>query len=825
MGFTHRVNHHVMLRNYFKIAWRNLAKHKFISFINLFGLTVGLTCCLLILAYILNELSYDRYNSRADRIYRVTRSFLTKDGVENLHLSSIAPPFAPLLKNDFPDIQQITRVLPGNTTPFRYKDKIFNEQKAFFVDEHFADLFDVQIVEGSPKTALEAPYSVMLTEEAAKKYFGSEDPMNKVLRANNQFDCKVTGIFKAFPSNAHMHPEIMISFNTLRDSTIYGENNLLTNYGNNAFFTYFLVPENYPVHQRIEAQFPAFIDKNVHFPGAPSDYKASKGTRLFVQKLTDIHLRSHLDDELEENGDITRVYIFGSIALFILLIACINYMNLSTARSALRAKEIGIRKVAGAERKELILQFLSESVMIAWMAILLAVGLTWLAMPWLNDLTGGSLSLMPVLQGWLLVPLILTPFVVGVLSGIYPALFMSSFQPVKVLKGLFKAGGGSISFRKVLVVLQFSISIILIISTAIVFQQLDYIRQKALGFNKDHVVTMQYDAGLDKTWDAFRNQLLQSAYIRDASRSSRIPGGRLLDEMGASMESGDSLKPVTADIKYLAADYDFVPTYGMSVIAGRNFSRAYSTDTSAAYLLNAAATRVLDVRSPEAAIGKNFAYGNTKGKIVGVLGDFHFESLHQRIVPMVLVLPPASKTAGSFGRISVKIAGNNLPAALAYMENSWKRFLPTTPFEYEFMDKQFGQLYASEQRQGTLFTTFACIAIFIACLGLLGLSAFAISQRIKEIGIRKVLGANVSGIVMLLSRDFMILVALAAVIGSVTAGWAMNKWLQDFAYRISMQWWVFLAAGVLAAAVALATIGVQAIRAATSNPVKSLRSE
>jgi putative ABC transport system permease protein len=815
----------IMLRNYFKIAWRNLAKHKFISFINLFGLTVGLTCCLLILAYIRNELSYDRYNSRADRIYRVTRSFLTKEGVQSLHLSSIAPPFAPLLKNDFPDIQQITRVLPSNTTPFRYKDNIFNEQKAYFVDEHFADVFDVHTVAGDPKTALEAPYSLMLTEEVAKKYFGPDDPMNKVIRVNNQFDCKVTGIFKEFPANAHMHPEVMISFNTLRDSAIYGEKNLLTNYGNNAFFTYFLVPENYPVHERIEAQFPAFIDKNVHFPGAPSTFIPSKTTRLFVQKLTDIHLRSHLDDELEENGDITRVYIFGSIALFILLIACINYMNLSTARSALRAREIGIRKVAGAERKELILQFLSESVMIAWMAILMAVGLAWLTLPWLNDLTGGSLTLAPLFQGKLLIPLMLTPFLVGVLSGIYPALFMSSFQPARVLKGLFKPGGSSISFRKVLVVVQFAISIILIISTAIVFQQLDYIRQKALGFDKDHVVTMQYDNGMDKTWDAFRNQLLQSAYIKDASRSSRTPGDRLLDGMGASVESGDSLKPVTANIRYLAADYDFVPTYGISVVAGRNFSRAYSTDTSAAYLLNAAATQALDFKTPQAAIGKNFSYGNTKGKIVGVLGDFHFESLHQKIQSMILVLPPPSQTAGSFGRISIKIAGNNLPAALTYLGNSWKKFLPTTPFEYEFMDKQFGQLYASEQRQGSLFTTFACIAIFIACLGLLGLSAFAISQRIKEIGIRKVLGANISSIVMLLSRDFMILVALAALIAFVVADVAMRRWLEDFAYRIPMPWWVFLAAGILAAAVALITIGIQAVRAAMSNPVKSLRSE
>lgn len=810
-----------MLRNYWKITFRNIAKYKFISFINLFGLTVGMSCCLLILTYILHEVSYDKYNSKADRIYRVTRSFNNDQGAVSLHLGAIAPPFAPLLKNEFPDIQKVTRLLLMGTAPMHYKDKIFNEKDVFCADSNFLSIFDVTLTKGDPSTALNDPFCVVLTEEVAKKYFGDEDPMNKVIRLNNQSNFKVTGIFKPLPSNAHLHPEIMLSFNTLKDSTIYGERNLQTSWGNNAFYTYLLFPKDYPT-THIEAQFPYFLDKYMHPEGTPADYKASKYTALYLQKLTDIHLTSHLDEEIEENGDKSRVLIFGAIALFILLIACINYMNLSTARSALRAKEIGIRKAAGAQRGEIITQFLSESVMITYMAILLAVGLTWLTLPWLNAVTGQALTIQSLVRWQVVLPLALAPLVIGILSGLYPALFMSSFQPARVLKGLFKVSGSSISFRKVLVVAQFSISIILIISTAIVFQQLHYMQEKSLGFNKDHVINLQYDNGLNKTYEAFRNNLLQYSGIKDAARSSRIPGGRLLDEQGAETESGDSLRPVSSDIKFLAADYDFVPTYSIPMAAGRNFSRGYATD-STNFLLNVAAIQALGLHTPQEAIGKNFKYGDTKGKIVGIIDNFHFESLHQKILPIVLMAPGAD--AGFYNRISVKIGGNDIPAAIAHLEATWKRFLPNTPFEYTFLDDQFGKLYQSEQRQGTLFTSFACIAIFIACLGLLGLSAFAITQRIKEIGIRKVLGASVGGIVSLLSKDFLKLVAIAAIIAFPVAWFVMHKWLMDFAYRISIQWWIFLLAGILASAVALITIGFQAIKAALANPVKSLRSE
>lgn len=811
-----------MIRNYLKIAFRNLMKYKFISFINLFGLTIGLTCCFLILTYILHELSYDKFQPNADKVYRVTRSFNNaQTGTVSLNLSTVAPPFGPLLQNDFKEIEDMTRVLPNGTAAIKYEDKMFNEKNVFFADDKFFNFFKVNTLKGNPKKALSDPYSVMLTDEVAKKYFGNEEPMNKVIRINlgNYFDFKITGIYKPFPSNTHFHPDILISFNTLNDTLVYGAENLRTNYGNNSFFTYIRLPENYNP-KNLVAQFPAFIDRHMTGQSAPG-FKPSQGTALSLQKLTDIHLRSHTDYEAEENGDIKRVWIFSAIALFILLIACINYMNLSTARSVLRAKEIGIRKVVGAQRKEIINQFLSESVLISWIAMLLAFILTALLLPWLNKISDLQLSVNTLLRWQIVLPILIVPFIVGIVSGIYPALFMSSFIPVKVLKGFLKVGEGNISFRKVLVVFQFAISIILIICTAIVFNQMRYMQTKSLGFNKEHIVTLPYTFTSTDQYDAFRTELLSNSNIVNAARSSRIPTGRLLDAMGARVSSGDTLAPIPADIKFVSSDQDFVPTYGIRVVAGRGFSRDFTTDTSA-FLINEAAAKVLGFKSNDDAVGKDFGYGNRKGKLIGVFNDFHFESLHQKIVPLVLLVP---KNANNYGRISIKITGSNISAALSHIENAWKKYLPETPYQYTFLDENFEKLYQAEERQKTLLTIFACLAIFIACLGLFGLSAFAITQRIKEIGIRKVLGASVTNIVTLLSTDFLKLVAVAAVIAFPLAWYAMSKWLQDFAYRINIPWWVFLFAGIIAAIIAFVTISLQAIKAAVSNPVKSLRTE
>ncbi|MEO7214293.1 ABC transporter permease [Mucilaginibacter sp.] len=807
-----------MIRNYLKSALRNITRHKFISFINIFGLTVGLTCCLLILTYIINENSYDKYNTNADDTYRVTRTFYSAPGVESLHLSAVAPPFGPLLQTAFPDIKKVTRVIPTGTSALHYKEKLFNEKGTFVADEHFFDVFNVAVTKGDPHTALTDPYSIMLSEGIAKKYFGDEDPMNKGLRLDdNKHEFKVTGIFKAFPKSSHMHPEMLLSFNTLKDSTIYGKIDLTADFGSNFIYTYLLFPKGYNV-ANIESQLPAFLDKYVNLGGT---VKTHLQTKINFQKLTDIHLRSHLDDEIEQNGDIKRVYIFSAIALFILLIACINYMNLATARSVLRAKEIGIRKVIGAQRREIISQFLSESVLITWVALILAAILTALVLPLVNNISELGLSINSLLQAKILLPVLALPFIIGLISGIYPAIFMSSFIPAKVLKGMLKVGSGNISFRQVLVVLQFSISIILIVATAVVFQQLQYIQNKALGFDKEHIITMGYERQLTPQYEAFKDGLLKTGQVTEIGRSSRIPSGRLLDMQGASLIQGGTAQPIKFDLKCLRTDYGFVPAYGMKMAAGRNFSEAFPTDTNNS-IINETAVRAFGWKNADEAIGKDLNYGNAKGKIIGVVKDFHFESLHQKIIPLLFQLP-AQK--GDYNRISVKINGANPKMAVAAVEGVWHKYLPETPFDYTFLDERFGKLYQSEQQQSSLFTIFSFIAIFIACLGLFGLSAFTITQRVKEIGVRKVLGASVTQIVGELSRDFLKLVILAAIISLPIAWYAMNKWLLDFEFRISISWWILVMAGVVALIVAFVTISFQSVKAALANPVKSLRSE
>ncbi|HUQ65591.1 MAG TPA: ABC transporter permease, partial [Flavitalea sp.] len=537
-----------MVLNYTKLALCNLMKHKFISAINLFGLTVGISCCLLILAYILHEVSYDRYHSNANEIYRLERTFMNPDtGVPTLELGTVAPPVAPLLLNDFKEIKNITRFLDGGTVLLRYEDKRFNEENVYFADENLFKVFDVPLLKGSPAKALNEPYSVMLTEDIAQKYFGNENPMNRVVRMDNQLDCRVTGIFKDFPTNSHLHPKIMISFNTLKDTAVYGEEQLRTNWGNNSFLTYLQLPAGYDP-KKLEAQFPAFLVRHVNDP------KASKWSALHLRKLTDIHLRSHTDYEAEENGDIKRVYIFSAIALFILLIACINYMNLSTARSVERAREIGVRKTIGATRSELMFQFLSESVLLSWIATLLAFGVTYFTLPWLNSVSGQQLTIEILLKWPVLLSLLAVPFVVGIISGLYPALFLSSFQPVKVLKGILKVDNGKVSLRKALVVIQFSISIILIVSTLVVFSQVNYMQRKSLGIDKDHIITLPYNTGLTERYDAFRTSLTANAFVKDVARSSRIPTGRLLDAMGSKLNRGDSLAPTNADVKMVLMD-------------------------------------------------------------------------------------------------------------------------------------------------------------------------------------------------------------------------------------------------------------------------------
>jgi len=763
-----------------------------------------------------NEVSYDRYHKNAENIYRVERTFLNEESKSvSLALGAVAPPVGPLLKGDFNEIKAITTLLPVGDGTIQYEDKIFKEDELYFAEENLFDLFDINLISGDIKSALSEPYSILLTEEMARKYFGNESPVNKMIKINQQLLFKVTGVYESLPQNTHWHPNVLLSFSSLKDTLIYGEEKLRTNWGNNMFYSYLMLPEHYDA-KKLEAQLPAFLDR--HVPDANN--KASNWTSLSLRKLTDIHLYSHKDSELEENGDIKRVYIFSVIGFFILLIACINYMNLSTARSSLRAREIGVRKVVGANKKELIAQFLSESVLISWLAAILSGIITWLTLPWLNTLSGQGLSMSLLLKPQILIPSLLLPFFIGILSGIYPAIFLSAFRPVKVLKGLFKSSEKAFSLRKVLVVIQFSISIILIISTVVVFQQLHYIQNKSLGFNKEQVVILSNNDGFDSSFQSFRTSLLANTSIQDVARSSRIPSGRLLDADASQITLGNSLAPSKADIKYVRVDEGFIPTYNIQLVKGRNFIGPNSSDTSS-FVLNQAAVRALGIQTDEEVIGKQFKYGGRNGQIVGIINDFNFESLHQRILPLVLF---NSTEQNDYGRISVKVSGNT-QQALQHIEATWKKYLPEVPFDYSFLDNRFADLYKAEQQQQVIFTTFAGIAIFIACLGLFGLSAFTITQRVKEIGIRKVLGASIGSIVALLSKDFLLLVAFAAIIAFPITWFAMHNWLSDFAYRIDISWWVFVIAAGIALLIAFVTISVQTIKAALANPVKSLRSE
>ena len=620
----------------------------------------------------------------------------------------------------------------------------------------------------------------------AKKYFGNEDPVNKIINIDNQFDFKVTGVYRTFPVNSHFHPNILLSFNTLKDPQIYGQEYLSTRWDKNNFYTYILLPNDYDP-ELLRAQLPSFLDR--HLPA--TDYgKPSETNSLEITALTDIHLYSQKNQELEENGDITQVQIFSAVALFILLIASMNYMNLSTALSVFRAKEIGVRKTLGAGKNTLIIQFLTEAVILTYLAAILAFIASWILIPFLAHLFGLNTSLGILFRWEVLLPILLLPLIIGILSGIYPALFLSSFQPVKVLKGFTKIKEERLNFRQVLVVTQFSISIIMIIGMLVIYQQMEYVKEKEPGYDRDQVMTFSQTAAIAANYDSFRHELLSNAHIKEVGRSSRIPTGQLLDGLDMSIQRNNELIPVKDNFRYVQIDNHFLPTYGIELLAGRAFSNSFRSD-SLAFMVNQAAVMKMGFNSAEDAVGREINYGGSKGRIVGVTKDFHFESMHQPIKPIVFYNAPSA-----YRKVSVKISGENAVSAIAHLKKTALTFDPETPFEFDFLEDTYSELYESEQQQGYLFTALACMAIAIACLGLFGPSVFSTNRRLKEIGVRKLLGADTSTIIALLSKDFIKLILLASAIAFPIAFLLMNIWLQDFAYRIEIQWWVFALAGI-----------------------------
>lgn len=817
-----------MLSNYLKIALRALSRHKLTSFINISGLGLGLACCLLIFLFVQDELGYDRHHSHADRIYRVTRSFHSADGDVSLHLAHVAPPIGPLLRNDFGEIEKLARAVNFGLVISLEENGVVktanSEDNLFIAEPELFDIFDIVVKTGDPKEALTRPFTVMLSEKTALKYFNTNDVIGRHLRADSRFDLEVTGVFEDFPAQSHWHPEFLVSFKTLEDDNVYGRTGLETNWGNNSFSTYILLEEGAEA-KNLESRFPEFLDthfgtyvRNNFNPSA--DFRASKITSLYMQKVTDIHLRSHLDDEIEVNGNINNVYMMIVIGLFIILIACFNFVNLSTARATKRAKEVGMRKVAGAFRHQLIIQYLSESILITVIALFFALAVGAAGLEWLNSFTGKSISLTKILDWKLLSGVVVFAIVLGLLAGIYPAFIISGFKPALTLKGMGTSGKGNINLRRGLVVVQFSISIVLVIATLLTFQQLNYLNSRELGYNKDMLISLPNYSELNNQYDAFYNEVTSSSRIRNVARSSRIPTGRLLDSYGsASIMQGDSLAATPVNLKTLAIDDAFFDTYDIEMAAGRNFSKNILTDDSLAFIVNEAAAKEFGWTDLKDHIDQEFLYAGTRGKLIGIVKDFHFESLHQRITPMIFV------NSARFNVLSIRIEGGSVQASIEELEKHWKAFLPGRPFDFQFLSEQHRALYEAEHKQSTLFTTFSFLAIFIASLGLFGLATFNVTQRLKEIGIRKVLGASVTQVLSLLSRETVILIVAANVIAWPVAWYLMREWLNTFAYHIEMNLVVYIIAAIAAVILALATVSIQSLRAATSNPAKTLKYE
>jgi putative ABC transport system permease protein len=818
-----------MIKNYLKVALRSIFRNKLTAFINICGLALSMASAIMIYLFVSDELSYDKYHANADRIYRVTRIFYDRDGNQSLHLSAVAPPIGPLLKNDFGEIGIMARTLQNGAVIGLEKDGEMTsntENNMFLAEPELFKIFDIDVLSGTPAEDFKRPFVVMLSEKTAMRYFNTTDIVGKRLRYNNQLDLEVSGVFKDFPLQTHYHPDFLVSFVTLEDNNIYGRTGLETNWGNNSFQTYLLLtPGTDP--KQVEARFPEFIDK--HFGAyakanfnVPADFVASKSTELTLQKVTDVHLHSHLDDEIEANGNINNVYMMSVIGAFIVLIACFNFINLSTARATKRSKEVGLRKVVGAFKNQLIGQYLSESVLIAFFALVIGFAASAISLPWLNQFTGKALSL-NIVENWsLIIGVIAFAVVVGLLAGIYPAFVISAFKPVAVLKGQQGSAKGRSGIRKVLVVAQFGISIVLLIATAITFEQLSYLNNRKLGYDRNQVITLSYYRLLGQNYDAFYNEMLKSTAIKNIGRSSRIPTGRLLDSQGGlRVMKGDSLAASGVGLKYVGADDQFFDTYGVEFAAGRNFSKSIPTDDSLAFIINEAAARAIGWKTNEEAIDTDFQYGGTKGKLIGIVKDFHFESLHQRVVPMVFI--PVQQSGINF--LTVKIAGNEMQQGIAHLEKIWRNMLPGRPFEYQFLDDRYKLLYEAEQKEGILFTVFSGMAIFIACLGLFGLATFNTMQRVKEIGIRKVLGASVPSILRLLSTEIVILIVVANAIAWPVAWIFMNKWLDTFAYHIDMNLLVYLLSAIAAIILALVTVSAQTIKAAMTNPANTLRYE
>lgn len=803
-----------LLWNYFKIAFRKIRRQKGYSFINISGLAIGIACSLLIFIHLSDEVSYDNYHKNANRIYRVTYE-LTDSG-KITRTAQTPAPLGPALLKDYPEVKNFVRFFTFDAS-VTYSQKTFNE-RLLFADESISEIFTFPFLRGNPDTALKEQNSIVITEEMAEKYFGQENPLGKILTVDTRQDFKVTGILKNIPRNSHFHFDFVIPFITLFTNRIRPID--LEHWGNIFYYTYILGKQGFSPAQ-LEKKLPEFVKKYIggnfreffkdNLDQVPSMYK------FHLQPLTQIHLHSRLEDEMEPNSDIAYVYIFSTIALFILVIACINFMNLSTARSSSRAKEVGLRKVVGAHRGELIKQFLGESFILSFISLLLSIGLVELFLPVFNSLSGKELSLRYLGNGTTLMALIGILIFIAILSGSYPSFLLSAFKPVEVLKGrIMKDVAPASLLRTGLVIFQFTITIILVAGTIIIHNQMIFVQSKNLGFKKDHLIVVS-----DRTrrvisrFESFKNELLKNPDIIAVSASSGLPIN-VFGKCTTRPEGADYAEAIL--IPVMAVDYDFIDTYGIEVVAGRKFRKEFATDGRDAMIINEAAAKKFGWQDP---VGKRLdVIANRKGTVVGVVKDFHISSLRETIEPLVFFIQPF------FCRYaSIRIRSQNVPATLGFIEKTWKKFDPSRPFEYSFLEDDINALYRAEQRLGEIFFYFTTLAIFVACLGLFGLTSFAVEQRTKEIGIRKVLGASVPNIISLLSRESLKWILVANLLAFPVAYYAMSQWLQNFAYRAGISFWIFLLAASLSLGISFLTVSFQVIKAALSNPVDSLRYE
>jgi putative ABC transport system permease protein len=807
-----------MFKNYFKTAFRNLSKNKFYTSINIIGLAAGLATCLLILLYVLDELSYDKYNINADRIYRVNNEI--KFGGNYFDLAQTPALMGSTMVREFPQVEQYTRLRWYGSFLVKKGNENIQEGRVGFADSTLFDVFTLPLIAGNPKTALKEPHSLVITEKIAKKYFNSTDVVGKNMIINDTGNYKITAVIKNIPAQSHFNFDFFVPM--IENGGNNDDNWLSENWN-----TYVLLKKNADVKQ-VQAQLNLMMDKYVG-PELKNvinqnldDFKKSGGyVRASLTPLMEIHLHSNKIAELEGNGNAQFVYIFSAIAFLILLIACVNFMNLSTARSSNRAKEVGVRKVLGSLKKNLIQQFLTESLLISFIALVLAVLLAWALLPYFNQLAGKDIHSSSLFHPEMLISLVVLMLIVGLLAGSYPAFFLSSFQPIDVLKGKLASGFRRSWLRNALVVFQFVISIILIFGTAVIYNQLNYIHNKDIGFNRQQVLIIQHTDALRDQGATFKNELQQISGVQSATMSGFLPVN--FNRSNDAFFTSPALDQKSAiSMQNWVVDENYIPTLDIKILQGRNFSPQFLTD-STGIIINEAAAKFLATKEVLNKKLYELKDINTKAlneyRVIGIMKNFNFSSLRDVVTPLALRLGKNN------GNISVRINSSDIPKVLAQIKNKWKALAPSQPFDYSFMDEDFNKIYTTEQRTAQIFITFAVLAILIACLGLFGLVTYAAEQRTKEIGIRKVLGANVTNIVTMISRDFLKLILIASVIAFPLAWWAMNKWLQDFAYRINISWLIFLAAGLLAVFIALATISFQAIKAAIANPVKSLRTE